>query len=86
MGPLILGPALSGHDVLAAMMVWIATLVASATTCAMNSFNLFVCLLFFLCLTVILYFVFESASMRLPFCHLFLPRLFTLCVNEVYLE
>ena len=42
MGPLILGSALSCLDVPAAAMVWIATPAASATACAMNSFDLFV--------------------------------------------
>ena len=52
MGPIILGPTLSGLDVPPVAMVWIAILVASAIACAMNSFQL-VCSLaiFLLCLT-----------------------------------
>ena len=38
MGPLILGPTLSGLDVPAVAMVWIAALVDLVTACAMNSF------------------------------------------------
>ena len=73
MGPLILSPALSCLDVLAAAMVWTATLAALATACAVNSFWLICLLAILFCLTGFLQFVYESAYMRLPFCcHLFL--------------
>ena len=55
MGPLILGPTLSGLDVPAVARFWIATLVALATVCAMNSFDLFVCLPFFFSIQLYLY-------------------------------
>ena len=54
MDPLILSTALSWLDVLAAAMVWIASLATSATVCMMNSFWLICSLAIFFCLAVFL--------------------------------
>ena len=50
--PLILSPVLSCYGMLAAAMVWIATLAPSATACVMTSFSLICWLAIFFCLAV----------------------------------
>ena len=67
MGPLILGLTLSDLDVQAAVMVWIAVLVASATACPMNSFWLVCSLAIFFFVWLYFYNLFFKPSyMRLP--------------------
>ena len=68
MDPHILSPTLSYLDVLVTAMVWIAALAALAAACAMNSFLLICSLAIFFCLAVFLYFVYESAYLKLPSC------------------
>ena len=71
----MLGPTLSGLDVLAVAMLVIVAPAASATACAVNSFCLDCsCAIFLLCLTVFLKCVFQFTYIRLPFVVIFLPE------------